>query len=286
MEWSTGLRLLKGFGLGGAALLMVSMFAFHEADPTVINLRYPMGGVANLVGLPGALTGGSLVEFLGGSALWLPVLLVSWFLSSRNRISGAGYLILGAATIAISATLQGLYGQELGPGPGLHAPGLVGMAGSRWVHLTTGGGLGFLILGLALGYSLWHLYYRPWMGVVLREAGALGGYLALRGAAGMGLRIMALSRGAGRIMGKLRALSQAALSQVPVSLTAQSLSPRRAPSLGVWPSRAHPHSATVGKREGNHSENPEGGLAPPDGFDTWFVRGEEGPPDGKPIEKT
>ncbi len=281
MDWSTGLRLLKGFGLGGAALLMLSIVAFDEADPTVINLLYPVGGVANLAGLPGALAGGSLVEFFGGSALWLPVLLVSWFLSSRNRISGTGYLIHGAATIAISATLQGLSGGEVGPGSGLQAPGLVGMAGSRWVHLTTGSGLGLLILGLAQGYSLWHLYYRSWMGVVLREAGALGGYMALRGAARIGMRIMALSRGAGRIIGNLRALSQAALSQA-----LRSLSPLRGPSPGIWTSWAHPHSATAGKREANFSEKPEDGPVPPDGFDTWFVRGEGEPPDGKHIEKT
>jgi len=186
MDGSTVVRWLKGFGIALAVALAAGMMSFHPGDPTVVNLVYPTGGLKNLVGLPGALVGGSLVELFGASALWIPLLLLARVLPGKRSLSLPAALLYGTAALFCTATLHGMVSPEPGLGPA--TAGLAGLAGSRWVMVTTGPWAGGAILSLALGFALWHLFYAPWMGVAMRDLRTFAGFFLRRGwAAVLGL---------------------------------------------------------------------------------------------------
>ena len=74
---------------GGIGLvLLLSMLTADFLDPTVFNQLYPSEGVQNWASLIGALTGGSLLEIFGPSALLLPWLFVRAALHQPRQISG------------------------------------------------------------------------------------------------------------------------------------------------------------------------------------------------------
>ena len=179
MDGSTVVRWLKGFGIALAGALAAGMMSFHPGDPTVVNLVYPSGGVKNLVGLPGALIGGSLVELFGASALWIPLLLLARALPGRRRLALPAALLYGTAVLLCTAALHGLASPDAGLGPA--TAGLAGLAGNRWVMGTTGPWAGGAILSLALGFALWHLFYAPWMGVAMRDVRTFAGFFLRRG---------------------------------------------------------------------------------------------------------
>ncbi len=271
-------RWLKPIGLGFAVLLLISAVTFDLQDPTVTNLRYPMNGVANLTGLPGALLGGSLVEFLGASALWAPLLLLNRLFVSTRRGGLPAYLIHGAALMLISATLHGLVVTETTPG--LSAPGLAGLAGGRWVLHTTGAAAGALVLVAALGYALFQVLHVPLLNAALRDGRTFARFFGARGAAWLRRWKIALggawrARGvrAGKGGGRL-----AALLRGPLAL----LAPRRG-SGSLADS-----GAGSGARSGEAARRTDGallgGASAGDGFDAWFAAIREGPVDSESSE--
>lgn len=139
----------KGIGFAVGGLLLASIFSFYPQDPTLVNLRLPSGGVRNMVGLAGALSGGSLVEFLGSTSLLAPLLFLNWFTTAHRMIPGWVYSLYSVITLLSLSSLHGVL-QPLKE-PGLTSPGLVGLAGRAWVE-TIGGMAGFW-LGLAI-YAL------------------------------------------------------------------------------------------------------------------------------------
>ena len=179
MDGLSGVRWLKGFGFALAVALAAGIMSFHPGDPTVVNLVYPAGGVKNLVGLPGALVSGSLVEWFGASALWIPLLMLARAFPGKRRLALPAAMLYGIATLVCTAALHGLANPEPGLGPA--TAGLAGLAGSRWVMGTTGPWAGGAILSLALGFALWHLFYAPWMGMALRDLRTFAGFFVRRG---------------------------------------------------------------------------------------------------------
>ena len=166
MDWH-GRSWLKGCGLAGLLLLLAGMLSFDLHDPTITNLRYPGNGISNLAGLPGALVGGSLVELLGASSLWIPVLLANFMLNPLQHRNVGSYLLFGGSLILFSATLHGLLDARVMPG--LTAPGLAGIAGSRWILRATGFNVAAPLLGVALGFALTQLVRLPLLAAALRE---------------------------------------------------------------------------------------------------------------------
>jgi len=89
-------------GLGFAFLLSIITADFQ--DPTVFNQLYPSAGVQNWIGLIGAITGGSILEIFGPSALLLPWIFVRIFLHQPHSISvlaGAYYAFVLVFLISI-----------------------------------------------------------------------------------------------------------------------------------------------------------------------------------------
>ena len=204
MDGLTVVRWLKGFGVALAVALAAGMMSFHPGDPTVVNLVYPTGGVKNLVGLPGALVGGSLAELFGASALWIPLLLLARAFPGKRRLALPAALLYGTAALLCTAALHGLASPEPGLGP--TTPGLAGLAGSRWVLGTTGPRAGGAILSFALGFALWHLFYAPWMGMALRDLQTFAGFFLRRGwaaLAGLAARFTRWAKGIRRLLPRL-----------------------------------------------------------------------------------
>lgn len=196
MDWhNKGLR--KGCGLAGIVLLMISLFTFDLNDPSLTNLRYPMHGISNLAGLPGALVGGSLVEFLGTSSLWIPALLANWMLiPSRHRQLGAT-LLYGGSLILFSASLHGLLAKDIIPS--LTAPGLVGIAGSRWMLRATSATVAVPLLFSGLIFALSLLLRLPLLGAALRELSLISAYLRRMALARVAARWARLKQGSWKI---------------------------------------------------------------------------------------
>lgn len=167
-------RWLKGCGLAALLLLIASLFSFDLHDPTITNLRYPKDGIANLAGLPGALAGGSLVEMLGASSLWIPALLASWMLIPPGQRDLGSYLLFGGAGILFSATLHGLLVDNIIPG--LTAPGLAGIAGSRWMLRTMDSSVAAPLMAAAMVFSLAQLVQLPLLGAALGNGRKLARY--------------------------------------------------------------------------------------------------------------
>lgn len=194
MERFAHSRWPKGFGLLFASLLLLSMIAFDANDPTLTNLRYPSTGISNPLWLPGALLGGSLVEFFGASALWLPLLIAHRLLVDFGRGSFFRLLVYGTGLLLFSTAIHGLlapYGMAAAPdgwpGPravlGLTSEGLAGLASARWVARTTGPWVGGAILGWGLGLCLWRLTSLYLLAGALRDARMIVFFLAGRVAA-------------------------------------------------------------------------------------------------------
>ncbi|MDH4246949.1 MAG: DNA translocase FtsK 4TM domain-containing protein [Deltaproteobacteria bacterium] len=138
-----------------AAALLAAQLTFSYLDPTVSNLRLPSQGVRNLLGPPGALVGGTLVEWLGGWSLALPVLLALWAVTPRHRLRLPLWMIHAAVFMSSLSVLHTLAGGA--PGPGLHAAGLAGWIGRRWVEMTLGIVPGAALLLVLVGISFSHL---------------------------------------------------------------------------------------------------------------------------------
>jgi hypothetical protein len=164
--------------LGGALSLglLAGLLSFAPFDPTLTNLRYPMHGVANWLGYPGALLLGSLVEALGAAALGLPVLVFNRLAGAAGRISPARYGGHGAALLLAWAALLGL--GDGPPGLGLRGPGLVGWAAGRWMRDTVGVWPAALLLLFAAAYAGRRLVTAPAVEARLRDARTLAGFWA------------------------------------------------------------------------------------------------------------
>ena len=161
--------------MAGILLLIISLLTFDLHDPSLTNLLYPKGGISNLAGLPGALVGGSLVELLGTSSLWIPALLANWMLiPSRHRQMGS-YMLFGGSLILFSASLHGLLAKDIVPS--LTAPGLVGIAGSRWMLRATSTTVAAPLLFATLVFALTRVVRLPLLGAALRDMRLIGAYL-------------------------------------------------------------------------------------------------------------
>lgn len=159
------------------------MMSFDVQDPTLTNLRRPFGGGMNLLSLPGALVGGTLIEFLGFSGLFLPLLLLNWVFATRKRMKPTPYIIFSLASIISGATLHGiaLSGENAVQGGaallGLTSPGLVGFAGANWVKVSSGYSLGWIILSPFLLFSLWQIVHIPALKAAVRDLKLFAMYL-------------------------------------------------------------------------------------------------------------
>lgn len=292
MDRYTARRWLKGIGVLLALLLLGSMISFHANDPSLTNLRYPHGGVQNLLGLPGALLGGSLVELLGASALGIPLLLLNWVVLPRGRRRPWSYPAFGAGALLIAPTLHGLVSQTTAPG--LNAPGIAGLAGSTWVLATTGLWVGLLLLVPALGYALTRVLYVPLLNTALQDARTFGSYFVRQGRAGLrtgreGARevraTLAETRRAG--WSALHGAARELAARVLRALGRLPLLGRAMPSAAGWAQAAAP-STRPGLAGGNGGAGMAGRGLPlrvGDAFDAWFAAPEQPGRDGKAAGK-
>jgi hypothetical protein len=166
MEWHALARWPVGFsartkGAVAAALLALSLFSFDRFDPTASSLVSPGGGIRNALGLPGALIGGTLVEWFGLTSLLIPALIVNWTWNRQGRPRLATYGWHGAVLISVTAPLLGLCVSDLSLG--WTSPGLFGWAGAQWVRASTGAGLGAaLLLAMSVVASTRLVYVVDW----------------------------------------------------------------------------------------------------------------------------
>ena len=181
MEWMSRRRIGLSVGLAAALAGFVAVCSFAPQDPTFANLRYPKDGIANWLGYPGALAGGSLVEIFGGAAVLLPAALAYWTLFPAGRPRGWRYALQTAVLVTLAAAWAGQWAPE--PGLGLASAGLAGWSGGNWVRSTLGGWLGFLLLTAGLALSLWHQLYAPGLRAALKDVRAAGRLFTRAGAA-------------------------------------------------------------------------------------------------------
>jgi hypothetical protein len=284
MEWHALGRWPAGFsartrGTAIAALLSLSLVSFDRFDPTFSSLVSPSGGIRNALGLPGALIGGTLVEWLGLAGLLVPLLILNWSWNRQGRPRLSGYCLYGFALIWIAATLRGLAATDLALG--WSSPGLIGWAGAGWVRESTGPAGGTVLLIALAALTLPRLAYRidwnrrlaegwsfarfGWGGFAARlEGGAIGivhGFVRLShglegGTSGLADAGSAALRTAGRKA--LRVLSFPLRIRLPA---ARSIRFQRAASSGRHAAPPF-HPATPF----NPALVPGGG----DPFDSWF----------------
>ena len=286
MEWHALGRWPIGFsartrGAAIAALLALSLLSFDRFDPTVSSLVSPGGGIRNALGLPGALIGGTLVEWLGLASLLLPALIVNWTWNRQGRPRLSAYCLHGAALMLVIAPLLGLGVSDLSLG--WSSPGLIGWAGAQWVRESTGAGAGAaLLLAMAAVASTRLVYVIDWKrrlsegfkfarfgwgGLASRlETGAIGivsGFFRLShglegGISGLADRGMRSLRGTGRRIG--RAISFPLRIRLPA---------RRAVMLPP---------AQVPRQPVQTAFHPQAGAGAPDPFDSWFQDAGPGEP--------
>ena len=286
MDGYPGRRWPKGFGVLAALLLTASLLSFHPFDPTINNLMTPLGGVRNWLGLPGALIGGSLVEWAGAASFLLPLLIVHWCFNRRARPRWRSFAFHSAALLLIAASLHGLLVNSPLPDPS--GPGLLGWAAGRWLESTVGSQLGGLLLVAGLAYALTKIAYPVYWGKRAWEAWMFTRYALTvgrrRGAAlpAEGLRASvglagAAGHGAHRIVWacaqSLRSLRRA----VGGALMNTWRTPLPSLSASLGGRRGSLRSAAAGSRFASSGKLPAAAVERADGFDSWFSG-------GKPIE--
>jgi hypothetical protein len=261
----------RGLGAALAVLLTASLLSFDPFDPTATNLLTPAEGIRNVLGLPGAMVGGTLVEWLGASALLIPLLILNWSVARKNRPRLRAYLFCSAALVLIASAVHGLIQPD--PTARVLGAGLLGWAGAQWVAVTTGPVVGTALLVAGLAYALTRLVYTiDWvalgrqciafarfglgLGERWAEEMAVGALRALvRGVECMDARIGALTGRAVGIARAVRRWSRALRSSMGAMR-------RTKPRLrGVTYPRQR---AAIPARQATAA-----GLA--DGFDAWFT---------------
>lgn len=274
---------LKGLSLAALLLLLASLLSFDFNDPSITNLRYPAGGISNLAGLPGALLGGSLVELLGTSSLWVPLLLANWMLIPANRRELGPYLLFGGSAILFSATLHGLLADNILPA--ITAPGLAGIAGSRWMLRATEFSVAAPLLCAALVFALVQLLRLPLLGSAFRDGRIIALYIfriALARCVGwwraFAFRGRAMARffvrgrpGLGLARLKPAVLRMAGLSHRRGGPRESMHSPGGGPGGGQTP-EAPPAATSVEPKSSPLPAlpRPAGGMVAQDGFNTWI----------------
>jgi len=184
-------------GLLLTLLLLVSILSAGRGDPSLLNLFSPRGGPDNLLGLPGALVGGSLVDLLGSAALAVPLLLFNWNLTPRNRPPWPHYTARALGLLLVLAAGLGLW---LPAGPaGLLGAGLLGRAGGDWVAATLGPWPGGALLALATLHLARGLVYVESVRSGARDARLFAGFLGARAAAVLRGAAGVLRRGGDRL---------------------------------------------------------------------------------------
>ena len=283
MDGEAVARRLKALGLGFTLLLLISLITFDLYDPTIANLSYPHDGIANMVGLPGALIGGSLVELLGASSLWLPLLFINWLLPRRPAGRLGACLIYGAIAVLFSSTLHSLAMEEFIPA--LTSPGLAGMAAGRWMNRTLGTPLALFLLTPALGYALVRALYLPFLNAALRDAAVFTGFLWRIGWSALNARRMAAGVRVKALGAALRgrgvALRRDAWGMVSGGLPVLPGSPaaaKRSAANSAGQKHSAGHAGGRSRRKAN--PRPEAGYQG-DGFKAWFsALGDEPPKTG------
>ncbi|MCH8888606.1 MAG: DNA translocase FtsK 4TM domain-containing protein [SAR324 cluster bacterium] len=155
MDWNPARIWPKAFGLALALVSAAGLLSFDLNDPTFTNLRAHSQGIANWMGLPGALVGGSLVEIFGSASLLVPLLILNWLVTSHHRPPIYAYLCWSVFLMAAVASIHGLFRPPLLPGVG--DAGLAGWSAGYWMAITTGpwaGGALLVFIGLYAGNRL------------------------------------------------------------------------------------------------------------------------------------
>lgn len=289
MDWMSAKHWPKGAGFILALLFAIGLVSFHLDDPSLTNLRTPSQGIQNWLGLPGALLGGTLIEFLGSAALAAPLLLLNFSLSPRNRPHPLAYLAWSMALLGGLSSLHGLWAtatREAMLVPGLEAPGLVGLSLRHWAAQTTGPLAGSAIALVVVFGALNRVGFHP----LLRKALADTRLFALWGAREsaqanrkLGQRLGLGSRRLGQGIGLGGRSLVLTLGRVGGSIMALLLGPPRA--IGGWISAWRMPS--VGKIKARHtheeaeslvsevSRRGESGATMPasdiDPFDAWMA---------------
>jgi hypothetical protein len=169
-----------------AVLWEVAMFSSHIRDPTVFNRLTPPEGIHNWLGLPGALLGGSLLEFVGP-----PAVLLVWFLIPLTRPKwhrfslrvGWYYAIVLTWLLSIlHVQLITLDGPTV-PFRGLWTYGHVGVMGADWLLRHMEQWEAITLVGVAASYAALRiataLPFVPMLKVLLLLL--IGGFTLLRG---------------------------------------------------------------------------------------------------------
>ena len=155
MDWNPARIWPKAFGLALALVSAAGLLSFDLNDPTFTNLRAHSQGIANWMGLPGALVGGSLVEIFGSASLLVPLLILNWLVTSHHRPPIYAYLCWSVFLMAAVASIHGLFRPPSLPGVG--DAGLAGWSAGYWMAITTGpwaGGALLVFIGLYAGNRL------------------------------------------------------------------------------------------------------------------------------------
>ncbi len=284
MERYHGSRWPKGIGLLAATLVVISLSTFHPFDPTLLNLLYPSGGVHNALGLPGALVGGSLLEWFGAASWLIPLLIVNWFAFSRRRPRLMHYAAHGGLLLLFAASFHGLLSHD--PALGVWRPGLLGWAGGNWAESTAGAVPGGALLLAGAAYNLTRIVYCVSWRQRSAEIFAFGRYFlvrvgeALRRAYRAGTHAVAsvgdvLRSGIAALEGDLLAAGRI------VRRTVQQWRPfPYRPALAPHPRRTGGgtwKSAATGKAPANPENKPSDARGANDAFDAWFAQNESKP---------
>lgn len=278
MDWISARNWPKGIGCALALLLLLSLLSFQLDDPTFFNLRAHSRGIGNLLGLPGALIGGSLLELLGTSALAAPLLLCNWFLTRRNRPPPHHYLFWSACALLALSVLHGLIAPS--GEPRLSDPGLVGQAGRQWVAMTTGPWLAGALLAYVVAYAGNGVLFAPPLRSALRDVRLFVGWFGRaavrqwisgwRGVRTGSSRLYRVTDAAALGLTRKARLGLADLwfmLLMPPRRLLSGVASLRAPSLARIKARRHAQ-AKPAPRPRPDSSAP---AAADDGFDAWFA---------------
>jgi len=133
-------------------LLALSAVSANFYDPTFFHQLNQHAGVRNWCGVVGSYSGGSLVEFFGPAALFVPWFILKLSFSSKNylsRISTSYVAVILLLSVSIAHQLWWPISlAELPDSSLLRYPGYAGIIGAQWLELTLGTGMTNFLTGV------------------------------------------------------------------------------------------------------------------------------------------
>ncbi len=169
-------------------LLFLSLLSASFYDPTFFHQLYPVAGIQNWCGIPGALLGGTLIELFGPSALLVPWFVLKLSFSAQNylhRISTAYYAVTLMLSISVAHHLWSPVSlTELSNSGFIGYPGYAGILGAQWLQETLGSDITNILTGAIVVFCTVRLFdelpFKMLFSAVLYISFSLPSYLLQR----------------------------------------------------------------------------------------------------------